>query len=207
MDACCHHEVNPSPTPTYRRVLVAALVINAVMFVVEVVAGWSARSSSLQADALDFLGDSANYGVSLLVLARSAGTRARVALAKGVTMGALGLIVLVGAVIQTALGTVPEPETMGSVAAVALLANLAVAVMLYRYRSGDSNMRSVWLCSRNDVVANLAVLLAASGVFAFAARWPDLVIAVLIAGLAVTSAVQIVRQARQETRTTREGRP
>lgn len=200
MSNCCNHDVPTTPTRAYRRVLVAALWINFVMFMVEVVAGWFAASASLQADALDFLGDAGNYAVSLLVLERSLFARSRVALAKGVTMGVLGVVVLIRAGFHAYWGTVPEPETMGVVAVVALVANLAVALMLYRYRNGDSNMRSVWLCSRNDVLANLAVMLAASGVFALDAGWPDIFVALVIAGLALSGATQVVRHALREAR-------
>ncbi|MBZ5711780.1 cation transporter [Nannocystis pusilla] len=200
MSNCCAHELPAAPTRAYRRVLVAALWINFVMFMVEVVAGWFAESAALQADALDFLGDAGSYAVSLLVLERSLRARSLVALAKGVTMGLFGVVVLVRALVHALWGSVPQPETMGVVAVVALIANLAVARMLYRYRDGDSNMRSVWLCSRNDALANLAVLLAASGVFALGSGWPDLLVALVIAGLALSGAAQVVSHALRETR-------
>jgi len=179
-------------------VLVAALAINAIMFLVEVAAGLVAGSLSLQADALDFLGDAGNYALTLFVLSMTLKVRATAALVKGATMAVLGVFVLVQGVLHAATGDVPHAEIMGATALVALVANAAVAGMLYRYRDGDSNARSVWLCSRNDVLANLAVLLAASGVFALESRWPDLAVAAFIASLALTGGWQVVREALRE---------
>ena len=175
-----------------------ALVINALMFVLEFVAGLFAGSLSLQADALDFLGDAGNYALSLWAASRVLRVRAGVATVKGITMGLFGLWVLARALLSVAGGDVPHAEVMGLTGFAALVANLGVAVLLYRYRNGDSNMRSVWLCTRNDVLGNLAVLLAASGVFALGSRWPDLLVAVVISGLALVGAVQILSHARRE---------
>ena len=198
---CCGPPVERAPTPGFRRVLIVALAINAVMFLVEVGAGLIAGSLSLQADALDFLGDAGNYALTLFVLGMTLKARATAALVKGATMVVLGVFVLVQGVVHAVIGTVPHAEIMGATALTALLANAAVAAMLYRYRDGDSNARSVWLCSRNDVLANLAVLLAASGVFALESRWPDLAVAALIASLGLTSGWQVVRDAVRERRT------
>lgn len=195
---CCGPPVERAPTPGFRRVLIVALVINTVMFLVEAVAGLIAGSLSLQADALDFLGDAGNYALTLFVLGMTLRVRATAALAKGVTMVVLGVFVLVQGVMHAVTGGVPHAEIMGATALAALIANAAVAAMLYRYRDGDSNARSVWLCSRNDVLANLAVLLAASGVFALGSRWPDLAVAAFIASLALTSGGQVVREALRE---------
>ena len=181
--------------------LIVALAINAVMFLVEVGAGLIAGSLSLQADALDFLGDAGNYALTLFVLGMTLKARATAALVKGATMVVLGVFVLVRGVVHAVTGGVPQAEIMGATALAALVANAAVAAMLYRYRDGDSNARSVWLCSRNDVLANLAVLLAASGVFALESRWPDLAVAALIASLGLTSGWQVVRDAVRERRT------
>ncbi len=178
--------------------LVLALAINAIMFVVEVAAGFVAGSLSLQADALDFLGDAGNYALTLFVLGMTLKTRATAALVKGATMVVLGVFVLVQGVVHAITGAVPHAEIMGGTALLALVANAAVAGMLYRYRDGDSNARSVWLCSRNDVLANLAVLLAASAVFALGSRWPDLAVAAFIASLALTSGWQVVQGAVRE---------
>jgi Co/Zn/Cd efflux system component len=188
----------------YRRVLWAVLGINAVMFMVEVVAGLLAGSASLQADALDFLGDTANYGISLSVAGQGIVIRARAALAKGSTMGLFGLWVLISAFLHVIGGTVPAAETMGAVGVAALAANAASFALLWAYRGGDSNMRSVWLCSRNDVLGNLAVLLAALGVFRTGSGWPDVSVAVIMGSLALQGAFVVVRHALTELK---EGHP
>ena len=198
--ACC---CTPAPDPhrgnaAYRRVLWTVLVINAVMFVVEIGAGLAAGSASLQADALDFLGDAGNYIISLAVLGMVLRYRAMAALAKGLTMGAFGLWVVGTVVWHAAMGTVPEPITMGIVGVAALIANAACAALLYAYRDGDANMQSVWICSRNDVLGNLAVLLAALGVFGTGTGWPDLVVAAIMASLALQGAIVVIRQAGVE---------
>jgi Co/Zn/Cd efflux system component len=198
--ACC---CTPAPDPhrgnaAYRRVLWIVLAINAFMFVVEIGAGLATGSASLQADALDFLGDAGNYIISLSVLGMALRYRAMAALAKGLTMGAFGLWVVGTVVWHAAMGTVPEPITMGIVGIAALIANAACAVLLYAYRGGDANMQSVWICSRNDVLGNLAVLLAALGVFGTGTGWPDLVVAAIMASLALQGATIVVRQAGHE---------
>jgi Co/Zn/Cd efflux system component len=200
--ACCNHDHggNAPPDPRYRRVLWAALAINASLFLIEIVAGFAARSVSLQADALDFLADSANYAISLFVLGMALRTRARAALIKGVSMGAFGVWVLGSTVWHALYGTLPEAGTMGIVGFAALVANGATFAILWAYRAGDSNMRSVWLCSRNDVIGNLAVLLAAVGVFGTGTGWPDVLVAAVMAGLALQGAWQIVREALTEIR-------
>jgi Co/Zn/Cd efflux system component len=196
-DHCC-----PPPPPaadaSYRRVLLVALALNAGMFLVEVVSGVAAGSSSLLADAVDFAGDAANYALSLGVLAFMPAWRPRVALLKGYSMGAFGLFVLGVTAWHALRGTLPEAATMGIVAMLALAVNLGVAVMLFRYRAGDADMRSVWLCSRNDAIGNGAVLLAAAGVFGSGSGWPDWVVAAVLSSLALTSAVSVVRHARRE---------
>jgi Co/Zn/Cd efflux system component len=198
--SCC---CTPAPDPhrgnaAYRRVLWIVLVINAVMFVVEIGAGLAAGSASLQADALDFLGDAGNYIISLAVLGMALRYRAMAALAKGLTMGAFGLWVVGTVVWHAVMGTVPEPLTMGVVGVAALAANAACAVLLYAYRGGDANMQSVWICSRNDVLGNLAVLLAALGVFGTGTGWPDLIVAAIMASLALQGAIVVIRQAGVE---------
>ena len=168
------------------------------MFLVEIGAGVAAGSASLQADALDFLGDTGNYIISLAVVGMALRYRATAALAKGLTMGAFGLWVIGTVVWHAIIGTVPEPVTMGVIGVVALIANAACAVLLYAYRDGDANMQSVWICSRNDVLGNLAVLLAALGVFGTGTGWPDLIVAAIMAALALQGAWIVVRQARGE---------
>lgn len=199
MSACCDHNVSEKAIPeSYRRVLWIALAINGTMFGVEIVAGLMGRSLSLQADALDFFADAANYGISLLVLGWGVKWRAGAALFKGVAMALVGFWVFGMAVYHVQSGNVPQSEVMGIVGVLALIANLSCAWLLYKYRSGDSNMRSVWLCSRNDAIANIAVLVAASGVWATGSGWPDVVVGAIIATLALSSAIQIIRQARIE---------
>src|SRR3954452_6917927 len=165
------------------------------MFVAEIVAGVAAGSASLQADALDFLGDTANYAISLTVAGMVLTWRARAALLKGASLGLLGLWVLASTAWHAYAGPLPQAEVMGVVGMLALLANAGVAVMLYRYRGGDANMRSVWICSRNDAIGNVAVLLAAAGVFGTGHGWPDVITATIMAGLGLWGGWQIVQQA------------
>lgn len=188
--------------PTWRRILWIALGLNAIMFGVEIVAGIAADSRALQADALDFLGDAANYAISLGVAGMALVWRARAALVKAATMLAFGLWVLGSAIWGFFVGASPDPGTMGAIGSLALAVNLAVAAMLFRYRSGDSNMRSVWICSRNDAIGNIAVLAAAIGVFGTGRAWPDLVVASIMAGLAVWGSAEVFKQARGELRST-----
>jgi Co/Zn/Cd efflux system component len=184
----------------YRRVLWAVLIINAAMFLVEIGAGVAAGSASLQADALDFLGDAANYGISLFVVGMALRYRASAALAKGATMAVFGMWVL-GTVVWHALhGTLPSAFTMGTVGFAALLANAASFGLLWAYRGGDANMRSAWICTRNDVLGNLAVLLAALGVFGTGTGWPDVIVAAIMSGLALQGAATVVRQSLGELR-------
>ena len=172
------------------------------MFLAEIAAGVAAGSASLQADALDFLGDSASYAISLGVAGMALAWRARAALLKGVSLGLLGLWVIGTAGWHAWAGTLPEAEVMGVVGLLALLANAGVALMLYRYRTGDANMRSVWICSRNDAIGNLAVLLAAAGVFGTGTGWPDVITAAIMAGLGISGGWQIVDHALADLRRT-----
>jgi len=200
--AACHDcnaaSVGRADDPVFRNVLWVALWVNLAMFVVEIIAGYLGDSMSLQADALDFFGDAANYAISLLVLGMALQIRARAALIKGVTMGVIGLWVLGNALYRTYSGSEPEPMIMGGIALLALVANVSVAILLYRYREGDANMRSIWLCSRNDAIGNMAVLIAAASVATTATRWPDLTVAGIIAFLSLSSAYQIIRQSWRE---------
>lgn len=190
----------PTKDQAWRRVLWIALTINAGMFAVEIVAGVAAHSAALKADALDFLGDSANYAISLGVAGMALQWRARAALLKGASLFLLGLWVLGSTVWMALAGTLPQAETMGVIGVLALLANLACAVMLWRHREGDANRRSVWICSRNDAIGNIAVVVAAAGVFGTGTAWPDIAVAVILAGLGVSGGWQIIRQARAELR-------
>ena len=197
----CHTDTSVqrhAPDPRWRRALWIALVVNATMFLVELWSGLKADSVSLLADAVDFAGDAANYALSLAVLGMALSWRSRAALIKGVCMFGYGVFVLLKAGWAWHVGAVPEALTMGVVGFIALLANTGVAVLLYSFRSGDANMRSVWLCSRNDALSNLAVMLAALGVFGTGSAWPDLAVAAVMATLALSAGWQVVRQARAE---------
>jgi len=192
--SCCV----PSVDLRYRKVLVVALALNALMFFVELGASWSSRSVSLMADSIDFFGDASNYALSLAVLAMAASIRSKAALFKAACMGAFGAFVLGRAVWTLHAGTPPEAATMGVIGFAALLVNAGVALMLYRFRAGDANMRSVWICSRNDAVGNLAVIFAALGVFGTGSAWPDVFVAGIMATLGLTGAWSVLRHARAE---------
>ena len=196
--SCCNHQPSNAPDSKYRRILWIALIINALMFVIEFIFSQKANSVSLLADSIDFLGDAANYGISLYVLAMSVQVRAKASLLKAASMGLFGIGVLVHAVWNAITGVLPDAQTMSLIGVLALIANLSVAFLLYAYRNGDSNMRSVWLCTRNDALGNIAVVFAAIGVFGTGTGWPDLIVAAIMATLALTAAVQVIKQARQE---------
>jgi Co/Zn/Cd efflux system component len=203
-ECCGHHQVagpdRHRADPGYRRVLWAVLAINAAMFAVEIGSGLASGSASLQADALDFLGDAGNYAISLFVVGMALRYRAMAALAKGVTMGAFGLWVVAITIWHAVDGTVPGAFTMGAIGLTALAANAATFGLLWTYRTGDANMRSAWICTRNDVLGNLAVLLAALGVFGTGTGWPDLIVAAIMAGLALQGAILVLRQSCAELR-------
>lgn len=204
MSGCCHNshrDPADAPDPRFRRALWFALAINATMFIVEMISGLFAHSVSLQADALDFLGDSANYVLTLMVLGMSMRWRSGAALVKGATMGLFGFWVIGQAVWNIYYGALPGAVVMGSIGFLALVANVATAGLLYAFRSGNANMRSVWLCSRNDAIGNVAVMLAAGGVFSLGSAWPDLLVALIMAALALSSSALIIRQAAGEFRT------
>ena len=205
MAGCCDHD--GAALRLSRWLLWIVLVINAGMFVVEAAAGWQAESLALQADALDFLGDSANYAIALFVLARSVAWRAGSAFAKGIVMLGFGAFLLAASVYHAVAGSAPEAQVMGAVGALALLANVVSAALLFRFRAGDSNLRAVWLCSRNDAIGNLAVIAAAGGVFLSATPWPDLAVGLGMAALAVWAGASIIRQARGELRHTADAAP
>jgi Co/Zn/Cd efflux system component len=210
MSDCCSGGCasdKPPVDPTYRRILWIALLVNAAMFGIELFAGWASGSVSLLADAVDFFGDAVNYGVSLFVLALAPIWGTRTALAKGITMGGYGVFVLGSTAWHFATGTVPKAETMGMVGFLALMANGLVAFLLYAYRNGDSNMRSVWLCSRNDAIGNVAVILAALGVFGTGTGWPDILVAAIMGILGLTAARSVISQARRELKAAKSSAP
>jgi Co/Zn/Cd efflux system component len=202
MDCCdpCYATDPERGNPGYRRALWIVLGINSAMFVVEIGAGLAAGSASLQADALDFLGDAANYGISLLVVGMALRYRATAAFAKGVSMGAFGLWVIATVIWHAVHGTLPSAVTMGAVGFAALTANAVSFEILWLYRTGDANMRSAWICTRNDVLGNLAVLLAALGVFGTGTGWPDIMVAATMAALALQGASTVLRQSLGELR-------
>ena len=214
MSACCGNETRfDGLSVEYKRRLWIVIGINGVMFVVELIMGWLAQSKALQADSLDFLGDFLTYSLSLAVIGSPIRTRANVALLKGFSLLLMGswiaittlfAILSTTAVIpsdgSTAASLLPEARTMGVVGFIALLANLTSVVVLMRYKDGDSNVRSVWLCSRNDAIGNVAVMLAALGVWGTSTSWPDYLVAIIMASLFLWSSTQIIRQALAERR-------
>lgn len=201
MSTHCHHETQfDGVSDDYRRRLWLVVAINAAMFVVEVLAGAFADSQALRADALDFLGDAATYGLSLAVIGAPAKTRATAALLKGISLAMMAAWVLGSTIYQVFVLGVPKAEIMGAIGALALIANLASVLVLMRYAQGDANVRSVWLCSRNDAIGNVAVMIAALAVWGTTTAWPDLIVAAIMASLFFWSAVQIIRQSRAELR-------
>lgn len=202
MGSCCHHNQPrfEGLSSTYRRVLWLVIAINGSMFLAEMIAGHLAGSRALQADALDFFGDSLTYAITLAVIGRSLLVRSSSALFKGGSLLLLGLWVAGSTLWSIWRGEVPEAEVMGLFGLLALIANVASLLLLMRWRDGDANIRSVWLCSRNDAIGNVAVMIAALGVFGTAAAWPDLLVAGIMSGLFLSSAFQILRQALAERR-------
>ena len=201
--SCCNHAPDAHRADVgFRRVLWTVLIINAGMFGVEVAAGITAGSASLQADALDFLGDAANYSISLGVAGLALRYRAMAAFLKGSTMGLFGLWVIAVLAWHAWQGTLPQAMTMGAVGLAALIANAASFALLWAYRAGDSNMRSAWVCTRNDVIGNLAVLVAAFGVFGTGTGWPDVFVAAVMASLALHGAYLVLRQSWSELQST-----
>lgn len=198
--SCSSVPAPKKPNSKFRTALWIALALNLAMFFVELAGGAYAHSSSLWADSLDFFGDAVNYAVSLAVLGASLYWRATVALAKGVVMATFGFVIIAKVVYAYVQGIPPEAITMGAIGVLALIANVISAAVLYAFRDGDSNMQSVWLCSRNDAIGNVAVILAAVGVFGTGSMLPDLVVAMIMAGLGVTAGYQVIKNARIERR-------
>lgn len=183
---------------SYKRILWAVISINAVMFIVEMSAGRLSGSQALQADALDFLGDALTYGLSLAVIGMSLRIRSTAALLKGFSLLLMGLWVFGSTIYQVLILGVPSAGIMGGIGLLALAANLASVALLMRYKDGDANVRSVWLCSRNDAIGNVAVMLASAAVWLTASAWPDLVVAIIMAGLFLRSSQLILTQAWRE---------
>ncbi|MHA1564421.1 MAG: cation transporter [Alphaproteobacteria bacterium] len=200
MTGCCPPPQFDGVSAAYKRVLWIVIAINASMFVVEISAGATAHSAALWADALDFLGDTVTYLLSLAVIGHSIRWRASAALVKGISLGFFGIWVLGMTIFRVFGDGVPEATVMGAIGLLALAANVISALLLLKFRDGDANVRSVWLCSRNDAIGNIAVVLAASGVWASGTGWPDLAVAAIMAGLFLSSAVQITMRALHELR-------
>ena len=200
-DSCCGANVRfDGLDPRYKRVLWIVIAINAAMFVVEIAAGRIAGSQALQADALDFLGDTLTYGLSLAVIGRSVQTRSYAALFKGLSLTVMGLWVFGSTLYHVLVLGVPRAEIMGVIGFMALAANVASVLLLLRYKDGDANVRSVWLCSRNDAIGNVAVMGAALAVWGTTSAWPDLLVAAIMAGLFLWSSAQILQQGWREYR-------
>jgi Co/Zn/Cd efflux system component len=196
--SCGHNATFEGLSADYKRRLWLVIAINAVMFAVEMAAGALAGSQALQADALDFLGDTTTYGISLAVIGASLHTRAYAALAKGISLTLMGMWVFGSTLYHVVVLGLPRAEVMGIVGFLALAANVASVLLLMRYKDGDANVRSVWLCSRNDAIGNVIVMIAALGVWGTATKWPDLIVAAIMAGLFLWSSFQIVTQSMRE---------
>lgn len=200
---CCSHDHHEDLAPqlnkqSFRNILIFSMIINFAMFFVEVGFGYFSKSLSLKADAIDFFGDGVNYLVSLLVINSVLSLRAKVSMAKAITMIVFGMVIFGNGVIQLINGDVPNSFTMTWVGILALISNVVVAVLLFKFREGDSNMQSVWLCSRNDAISNIAVVLAAGGVYLTSTAWPDILVAGFMGYLSLTSGFKILKAARQE---------
>lgn len=198
--SCSSDHDQPVIDKTYRKVLWFALAVNATMFVIEIIAGALGKSLALTADAVDFFSDAANYAITLIVLGMNLKVRAKAALFKGICMGLVGLYVLYASVTHILEGTVPRAEIMGVIGALALISNVVVALFLFKHRSGDANRQSIWICSRNDAIANIAVLIAGLGVWSTTTGWPDIVVGLGIAGLGLWGSGQIITRAIRELR-------
>ena len=204
MAQCCGCDVKfEGLSADYKRRLWIVIAINAAMFFVEMGGGALARSQALQADALDFLGDALTYGITLAAIGMSVAVRARAALFKGLTLSLMGLWVFGSTAYHVLVLGVPKAELMGAVGFMALAANVTSVLVLAKYKDGDANVRSVWLCSRNDALGNVAVMVAAVAVYWTASAWPDLIVAAIMAGLFLWSSAQILRQATGELREAR----
>ncbi len=195
---CCNDVKFDGVDPTYKRVLLIVIAINAIMFLVEMPMGFVGQSQALKADALDFLGDTLTYAISLAVIGKTATLRAKVALLKGISLAAMGIWVLGSTLYAVFYMQTPTAMIMGSVGFAALAANVISVLLLMRFKDGDANVRSVWLCSRNDAIGNIMVMVAASGVWLSGTGWPDLIVASFMASLFLSGAFTIIRQARHE---------
>jgi len=199
MAGCCNHEADfTGLDPIYKRILIIVMLINAIMFFVEMFAGVKSNSQALQADALDFLGDTLTYGISFWAIGKSLTLRSNVALFKGFSLLLMAIYVLSSTLYKFWFIQTPDASIMGSIAILAFIANVVSVLLLMKYKDGDANIRSVWLCSRNDAIGNLVVLVAASGVWVTDSALPDLIVAAFLATLFLSSAKQIIQQANKE---------
>lgn len=195
---CEHHTSSHALSKKFRNALWVALFLNLSLFLIEVIAGAQAGSAALWADALDFAGDAFNYAISIMALGLSLYWRASIALIKGYTMVFFAILILGKVLWAYSTGVQPEAMTMGLIGILALLANVLSALVLYAFRDGDANMTSVWLCSRNDAIGNIAVILAAIGVFGTQSSIPDLIVAAIMATLGFSSGYHVIQKSRAE---------
>ena len=203
---CCEHEHTHTfdgMDPRYKKILWTVIGLNGGMFLVELAGGALAGSQALQADSLDFAADAATYGLSLWAIGKPLATRATAALIKGASLLGIGAWVLGATLWQLLVLGLPNAPMMSGIALMALVANLTSVMLLARYQQGDANVRSVWLCSRNDAIGNVTVIIAAGLVWLLATPWPDLVVALGMAGLFFQSANRILQQAWAERRQAR----
>lgn len=200
--SCANAHTSPVEDRRYRQILWLALIVNAAMFLVEIIAGALSQSLALRADAMDFLSDAANYAITLIVLGLSLRIRASAALFKGLSMAAVGLYVLYSALHHIIAGTIPDPHTMGIIGFLALISNVGVALLLFKFRDGDANRRSIWICSRNDAIGNIAVMAAGGGVWATTTGWPDIIVGLGLAFLGLWGAYEVIQQSLKELKNT-----
>ncbi|MEX0297770.1 MAG: cation transporter [Kordiimonas sp.] len=195
---CCDDVKFDGMDPKYKRALILVIIINALMFLIEMPMGYVGDSHALKADALDFLGDTFTYAISLAVIGKAASLRSKAALFKGISLFAMGIWVLGSTLYSVLYLHQPAAMIMGSVGIAALAANLLSVLLLVRFKDGDANVRSVWLCSRNDAIGNVMVIIAASGVWASGTGWPDILVAGIMASIFISGAISIIKQARHE---------
>lgn len=193
--SCCSSNQPIHQSPKYKKALWIVLILNLSMFFVEIVMGVKSGSTSLLSDSLDFLGDSANYLISLIVLPMALSYRAKASMVKGLTMGVFGLFILITTIYRAFYGEIPSYSEMSIVGFLALLVNVSAVLILLKFRDGDSNVRSVWLCSRNDAIGNVAVILAGIAVYFFQSKYPDLIVAFILAFLALQASQEIIKRA------------
>ena len=202
---CCGKVTAAPLDAQVRRILWIVLIANAAMFLVETVGGHAVGSLALQADALDFAADAATYGVTLWAVGQTALIRTRAASFKSAAMLLMGLVILAMAVAKLSSPAPPEPTPMGVIGFLALSVNLGAVLLLLRFRKSDANLRSVWLCSRNDAYGNVLVMIAAAATAATRSPWPDFGVGVIMSLLFLSGSWSVYRQARSESVSARVG--